>query len=88
MREVFRPTLPARVEEWGERAVERVKPAGDKANPRFEAARVKAEKEAELRAKTQSTETADEAETEAPGDEPTSSGFSFNTTVDPDEAGQ
>ena len=85
--------LPNRPKNTGEATkpvdpAERVKPAGDKANPRFEAARVKAEKEAELRAKTQSTETADEAETEAPGDEPTPSGFSFNTTVEPDEAGQ
>ena len=85
--------LPNRPKNTGEATkpvdpAERVKPAGDKANPRFEVARVKAEKEAELRAKTQSTETADEAETEAPGDEPTPSGFSFNTTVEPDEAGQ
>jgi large subunit ribosomal protein L4 len=85
--------LPNRPKNTGEATkpvdpAERVKPAGDKANPRFEAARVKAEKEAGLRAKTQGAETTDEADAEAPADEPAPSGFSFNTTVEPDEAGQ
>jgi hypothetical protein len=85
--------LPNRPKNTGEATkpvdpAERVKPAGDKANPRFEAARVKAEKEAELRAKTQGIEVPAEAAPDTPGDEPAPAGFSFNTTVETDEAGQ
>ena len=65
---------------------ERVKPASEKANPRFEAARAKAEKEAELRAKAQGAGDAAEA-TETEG-ESSSAGFSFNTTVERNEADQ
>jgi len=71
---------------------ERVKPAGEKLDPRFEAARVKAEKEAEVRAKQQAAADAPDAEDDADaGDadddaasEKPSGGFSFNQTVERD----
>jgi large subunit ribosomal protein L4 len=68
---------------------ERVKPAGEKTDPRFEAARLKSEKEAEVRAAreqaasepeaVEATDDADEAESKPAG------GFSFNQTTQPDE---
>jgi large subunit ribosomal protein L4 len=73
---------------------ERVKPAGEKLDPRFEAARIKADKEAELRAKQQaaaadsSDDAADEvADDDAADTEATqpAGGFSFNQTVERDE---
>jgi large subunit ribosomal protein L4 len=87
--------LPSRPKNTGEATKpvdpsERVKPAGDKADPRFEAARLKAEKEAEIRARQQSGargEATDDAETgpaddtEAGDDAKPSGGFSFNQTV-------
>ena len=70
---------------------ERVKPAGDKADPRFEAARLKSEKEAEIRRPpaggcrgeaTDDAEASDGADdTEAGDDAKPSGGFSFNQTV-------
>jgi large subunit ribosomal protein L4 len=61
---------------------ERVKPAGEKTDPRFEAARIKSEKEAEVRAAKEAAPdapdepVADEAEAEA--ETKPSGGFSFN----------
>jgi large subunit ribosomal protein L4 len=89
--------LPNRPKNTGEVAKpvdpsERVKPAGEKTDPRFEAARLKAEKEAEVRAAREEAANApaDEAEDET-SDETTeapakpSGGFSFNQTVEGDE---
>ena len=90
--------LPNRPKNTGEAAKpvdpsERVKPAGEKTDPRFEAARLKAEKEAEVRAAREEAANApaeddasDEAEASAPP-EPAkpSGGFSFNQTVEGDE---
>jgi large subunit ribosomal protein L4 len=88
--------LPNRPKSSGEAAKpvdpsERVKPAADKTDPRFEAARIKSEKEAEVRA-------AKEAATDAP-DEPVADedqaaeakpagGFSFNQTTEGEASGQ
>ncbi|HVN50475.1 MAG TPA: 50S ribosomal protein L4 [Acidimicrobiales bacterium] len=91
--------LPNRPKNTGEVAkpvdpAERVKPAGEKTDPRFEAARIKAEKEAEVRAAREQAASApaeepDEAATDeaADGAEPAkpSGGFSFNQTVESDE---
>jgi large subunit ribosomal protein L4 len=87
--------LPNRPKNTGEavKAVdpsERVKPAGEKTDPRFEAARIKSEKEAEVRAAKEaaSDAPADEAEVadEDPGDEDKpAGGFSFNQTTTGDE---
>jgi len=83
--------LPARPKNTSEATApvdpaERVKPASDKANPRFEAAKAKVEKSAELRAKTQGAEPGEGDDDSA--DEAKPSGFSFNMTVEPDEADQ
>ena len=86
--------LPNRPKNTGEASKpvdpsERVKPAGEKTDPRFEAARVKAEKEAEVRrpreqAATEpeadeTTDEVDDAEAKPAG------GFSFNQTTQSDE---
>jgi len=82
--------LPTRPKNTGEAAkpvepTERVRPASEKANPRFEAAKAKADKAAELRAKTQTG--GDDAEaTDSAADD--SDGFSFKNTVEKDEADQ
>lgn len=67
---------------------ERVKSAGDKLDPRFEAARQKAEREHELRAKAKKNagaKRAPEQDDVAPTDEPVNGqaggGFSFNMTA-------
>ena len=91
--------LPNRPKNTGEATkpvdpAERVKP-GDKADPRFEAARLKAEKEAEVRAAREQAAAAepeaDEAaeDEQADEDEPADSskpagGFSFTQTTDPE----
>ena len=70
---------------------ERVKPVGEKTDPRFEAARLKAEKEAEVRAAREEAANAPAEEPEADDtaveDEPAkpSGDFSFNQTVESDE---
>ncbi len=93
--------LPNRPKSTGEatkpvEASERMKPASEKTDPRFEAARIKSEKEAEVRAAKEqaAAEPADEA-TESPeavdedaDDETKAGGFSFNQTVESDEAGE
>jgi large subunit ribosomal protein L4 len=90
--------LPNRPKNTGEAAKpvdpsERVKPAGEKTDPRFEAARLKAEKEAEVRAAREeaANNPADESEAESDDDASDeapakpSGGFSFNQTVEGDE---
>jgi large subunit ribosomal protein L4 len=89
--------LPNRPKNTGEASKpvdpsERVKPAGEKTDPRFEAARVKAEKEAEVRAareqaanEPEADEPADEAAVTEGGESSTSGGFSFNQTAQSDE---
>jgi large subunit ribosomal protein L4 len=82
--------LPTRPKNTAEAAkpvdpAERVRPASEKTNPRFEAAKAKADKTAELRAKTQAGGDDAEATDEAADD---SSGFSFKNTVEKDEADQ
>jgi hypothetical protein len=95
--------LPNRPKNEGEAvkpvaAGDRVKPAGEKTDPRFEAARLKSEKEAEVRAaKEQAAQTApdatdevDEVDEAADTDESEAKpagGFSFNRPA-PDEADQ
>jgi len=90
--------LPNRPKSTGEASKpvdpsERVKPAGEKTDPRFEAARLKAEKEAEVRAAREQAasepdadeatdDTADEAGDESPAPP---GAFSFNQTVQADE---
>ena len=85
--------LPNRPQNQGEATKsvapsERVKPAGEKTDPRFEAARIKSEKEAEVRAAKQAAQDAPSAEgTDADEAEPIakpSGGFSFNTVADTD----
>ena len=64
---------------------ERVKPAGEKTDPRFEAARVKSEKEAEVRAaKEAATDTPDDASADDAdsAEAKPSGGFSFNQTTE------
>ena len=90
--------LPNRPPNTGEAAKqvdpsERVKPAGEKTDPRFEAARIKSEKEAEVRAaKEAATDAPDEAgadEAEAGADEAKpSGGFSFNQTTEGEASDQ
>jgi large subunit ribosomal protein L4 len=85
--------LPNRPQNQGEATKsvapsDRVKPAGEKTDPRFEAARLKSEKEAEVRAAKQAAQDAPTVETSESADEPVakpSGGFSFNTTPDSDE---
>ena len=84
--------LPNRPKNTGEASKpvdpsERVKPAGEKTDPRFEAARVKSEKEAEVRAaqggrhrRPDGRRAADDAD-DADGTSP-SGGFSFNQTTE------
>jgi len=72
---------------------DRVKPGGEKTDPKFEAARLRSEKEAEVRA---AKELAAQAPTPAePDEEPAadsdtapSGGFSFNRPAESDEAGE
>lgn len=88
--------LPNRPKNEGETAkpvaaADRVKPAGEKTDPRFEAARLKSEKEAEVRAaKEQAAQDAPEAEADEPTDDEVkpSGGFSFNRPADEDGAGR
>ncbi len=89
--------LPNRPKSSGEAAKpvdpsERVKPAGEKTDPRFEAARLKSEKEAEVRAAKEQADASradqpDEVAAEAPddaGESKPEGGFSFNQTIQPD----
>lgn len=85
--------LPNRPKNEGETAKpvaagERVKPVGEKTDPRFEAARIKSEKEAEVRAAKEqaAAEPAPEPAVEADEAEPKpSGGFSFNRAADDEE---
>jgi large subunit ribosomal protein L4 len=94
--------LPSRPKNTGEATkpvdpADRVKPAGDKADPRFEAARLKAEKEAEIRARQSArSEASDDAEPEATettdaevdadeSETKPAGGFSFNQTTQTEE---
>ena len=66
---------------------ERVKPAGEKTDPRFEAARIKSEKEAEVRAAKEAATDAPAADAaddgdDAPAEDKSSGGFSFNQTTE------
>ena len=86
--------LPNRPKNEGETAKpvaagDRVKPVGEKTDPRFEAARIKSEKEAEVRAaKEAATDAPDDAEAaeadaDADADEAKpAGGFSFNQTTE------
>jgi large subunit ribosomal protein L4 len=86
--------LPNRPKNTGEVAKpvdpsERVKPVGEKTDPRFEAARIKSEKEAEVRAAKEATSEApaddaeaDETESIESTEAKPSGGFSFNQTTD------
>jgi large subunit ribosomal protein L4 len=88
--------LPNRPKNTGEASkpvdpAERVKP-GDKADPRFEAARLKSEKEAEVRAAKEQAAAAEPEPDDAVADESEpaeppkpAGGFSFTQTTDPDE---
>jgi large subunit ribosomal protein L4 len=89
------PARPAKSEAPAESGVAapRVMPAGSKTDPRFEAARIKSEKEAEVRsAKEQAPADAAEADADPevadPAEPAPSGGFSFNATTETDEAGQ
>ena len=90
--------LPNRPKNTGEAAKpvdpsERVKPAGEKTDPRFEAARIKSEKEAEVRAAKEAAtdapaaDAADEGD-DAPAEDKASGGFSFNQTTEGDGGDQ